>query len=86
MLVGLRIESGLPEEYVTTGLLTLVFVSILLHIEKSTFKSQVSNSLGYPAVTNTIPAEEDPSTHVQQDIFPNLKHNPLSNHPRLQNA
>lgn len=53
VLVGLGIESGPPEEYVTTGLLTLVFVSILLHIEKSTFISRVGNNLGHPAVTNT---------------------------------
>lgn len=52
-LVGLDVESGLPKEYVTTGLLTLVFGSILLHAATSTFKSLVGNILNHLAKANT---------------------------------
>lgn len=52
-LVGLDVESGLLEEYVTTGLLTLVFGSILLHVATSTSESLVGNTLSYLAKANT---------------------------------
>lgn len=85
-LLGLGVESGLPKEYVTTGLITLVFESVLLHVEKSAFPSLVGKILSHLAEANINLCR---GTHLNPGpagCLLDLRHKPFSDHPWLQNS